>query len=237
MIEYEEMNLIQYKESIKKQLEFENLLLKRIDDDKFIKNKIFVKNRINKRISLINEELAQEIPEEEEPEERIDNDKIKIKINKEEIKDNKITEEIEKENVKEEFKEHKNKTPIIYDFRLYESTKIKLEEYKKAVNYFNEIESLNQAEDAKAKIKILQKGIEQMENENVNNFKITEMDLPLDINPDYICNMSKQERLNNFSLIIKDFSSKKNETNKKLEKVIAGFKTMDKKTFTKNVKL
>ena len=58
-----ELHLITFYET-KKELEYEELLIKRIDEDKFITNKKFVKNRINKRIEIINTELNQQIVEE-----------------------------------------------------------------------------------------------------------------------------------------------------------------------------
>ena len=43
------------KKSIEDELEYEELLLKRVDSDQLIHNKEFVKNRIGKRIEIIKE--------------------------------------------------------------------------------------------------------------------------------------------------------------------------------------
>lgn len=244
MIEYEEMDFEGYKASIKEELEFEELLLQRIDKDSFIKNKEFVKNRIKKRMTTINDELNQQPPEEAEVVEDIKKEenneqppksvttlkKSTLSSYSQNLKQSDIQ---EVENVKVEEIKLKPEVikPKIKNQKLYDETKAKLEDYKLAVDYFMNIESMKQAEDAREKAQILNKAIEEMEAGKA----VDELNLPIAITPDYICNMSKQERLNNFSVIIKDFSAKKNEENQRLEKAINGFKTIDKKSFLKRV--
>lgn len=215
LIEYEQMDLEGYKQSVKGELEYEELLIKRIDEDQNIKNKEFVKNRILTRIKIINDELNQQIENGE-----IDNHEVNVEANKESTNQ---TEVKIQENVPTKLN--------IKDAKLHQETKLKYEEYKQAVEYFLQIESMKQADDAREKARILNEALIKLE----AGKSVDEFSLPIGITPDYICNMSKQERLNNFSVIIKDFSAKKNELNQKLEKAINGFKGIDKKIFVKNV--
>jgi hypothetical protein len=243
LIEYEQMNLEEYKKSIQVELEYEELLLKRVDEDPYIKNKEFVKNRIQTRINIIKEELNQQIENEPENQALDEEAIIKEKNYNEVCKNENVIKEPSKESkeikIEEKIIEKKPSKEIkvkiedkIKDKRLYEDTKIKADEYKQAVDYFLQIESMKQADDAREKAKVLNQALFQME----EGKSVDEFSLPISVTPDYICNMSKQERLNNFSIIIKDFSAKKNELNEKLEKAINGFKGIDKKFFVKHVR-
>jgi hypothetical protein len=236
LIEYEQMDLEGYKQSIQGELEYEELLYKRIDEDQNINNKVFVKNRIQTRINIIKDELNQQVENVEDAEanaqvpiekeastNQVSVDKVDESKSQEKIIDSKTTQ------IKEEKIEIKKLE--IKDKKLYQETKLKAEEYKQAVEYFLQIESMKQADDAREKARILNDAIIKME----EGKSVDEFSLPISITPDYICNMSKQERLNNFSVVIKDFSAKKNELNQKLEKAIIGFKGIDKKIFVKNV--
>jgi hypothetical protein len=237
LIEYEQMDLEGYKQSIQGELEYEELLYKRIDEDQNIKNKVFVKNRIQTRINIIKDELNQQVENVEDGEAN-----AQVPIENVEVSTNQVSvEKVDESKSQEKIIDSKNtqikeekieiKKLEIKDKKLYQETKLKAEEYKQAVEYFLQIESMKQADDAREKARILNDAIIKMEEGKT----VDEFSLPISITPDYICNMSKQERLNNFSVIIKDFSAKKNELNQKLEKAINGFKGIDKKIFVKNV--
>ena len=90
LIEYEQMDIEEYKKSIQMELEYEELLLKRVDEDNYIKNKEFVKNRIQTRINIIKEELSQQIENELENQDL--NEEVKIK-------EKNYNEDVKKENV------------------------------------------------------------------------------------------------------------------------------------------
>ncbi len=75
-IECGDMDLDNYRSTLQSQLEYEQLLLKRVDEDDIIKNKNFVKKRIQNRIDLINADLSEEIEEDMEEE----NEEIKEEI-------------------------------------------------------------------------------------------------------------------------------------------------------------
>ena len=125
--------------------------------------------------------------------------------------------------------EIKSEQPIeikIKNQKLYDDATVRCDEYRKAVNYFINIESLKQAEDARSKVSKLIKALESMEKGKI----IDEIDLPITITPDYICNMTKQERLNNFSIIIKDFSKKKNDINAQIKNAVDSYTKLDPRT-------
>jgi hypothetical protein len=234
-----------YKKIIQNQLNFEQELIKRIDTDDYIKNKNFVKKRIMTRINIIKEELAQEVPENEE-EEVIDekaHEHVEENLNAEDKSSNKKIEKDEsqvlvEDDVKVSLKKEKpnpiesikeKPKPRIKDEEIYEKAKRKLIEYKAAVEYFIKIDSSKQAEDAKSKVVELNKGIKLMEEGKA----VDEFSLPIDITPDYITGMTKQERLNNFATITKDFSKQKNELNAKMTSAVNTLKSEDKKKLAK----
>lgn len=236
------MDLDEYKNSISKQLEFEKFLISKIETEDKIKNKNFLKKRIEKRIEIIENELNQEI--QDEPEDNTQQDKREEKDespsiiqqntegkDKKEVETNKTIKGLktlktireshivfDENKVSEVAEEKKIKNQTLYD-----EITIRKDEYRKAVEYFINIESLKQAEDARSKVSILSKALDSMEYGKIVN----EIDLPITITPDYICNTTKQERLNNFSVIIKDFSKKKNDINAQVKKAIDGYNKLE----------
>jgi len=64
--------------------------------------------------------------------------------------------------------------------------------------------------------------------------KINELDLPYDITPEYICDCTRKERVNNFMVILKDYSARKKEASQKFELMKEKFKTLNKREFQKN---
>ncbi len=200
-------------------MKYEEILLKQLDQDKLIKNKDLVKTRINKRIEIIKKELTLEIKDEEQN--ISSNSEINPKLEpKVEIKQDQLNTQ---DNILKKVNPASEK--------LYKEIGEKLEDYKAAITYFMKIESMKQADDAREKAKILNQALEKLE----KGEKVDEFSLPIAVTAEYICNMSKQDRLNNFSIIIKDYSARKNELNQKMQKALEGFKTLDKKTFIKNV--
>jgi len=244
------MDLNEYKKSITKQLELEKFLLTKIDADEKIKNKNFLKKRINKRIEIIESELNQEIEEEPVETEKEVNEKPVVKETnsikspetnqknpRTEKKQKEIEEKVSNTNKQSSVVINSNDTKSkpeqiepqvnkIKNPKLYNEIISRSEEYRKAVEYFVNIESLKQAEDARSKVLALNKALESME----QGKSVDEIDLPIAITPDYICNMSKQERLNNFSIIIKDFSRKKNELNMGIKNSIDAYNKLDQRT-------
>ncbi len=65
--------------------------------------------------------------------------------------------------------------------------------------------------------------------------KINELELPYPITPEYICGCSRKERVNNFMVIMKDYSNRKKEALHKFEVIKERFKQLSKREFTKNV--
>ncbi len=110
-----------YKKLLAKHLSYEEILSDILNKDSEFKEdeKNIIKERINDRILILNEELNQEIEEEEEGGEEIDKDKVEYisenKVNKKEdenvfIKDfDNIDNNIEKDKDKEKEKEDKRK--------------------------------------------------------------------------------------------------------------------------------
>jgi hypothetical protein len=69
-----------------------------------------------------------------------------------------------------------------------------------------------------------------------NGEEVDELNLPIDVSPDYICGCSKQDRLNKYSNIIKEYSNKKNELSQKIEKAKQTIQsTNNKREIEKNV--
>lgn len=143
------------------QLDFEKILLSKVDEDSHIQNKTFVKNRIEARIAIINLEMVEEIVEDEEPMEE-QSSELKDEVNAPEKTDkfretNKTFKksgsiiqsmrrsvlaspdkpnresEIEKE---EEIVEVKPKVVEIKDKELFNKLKARAEEYKRLLSTF-----------------------------------------------------------------------------------------------------
>jgi hypothetical protein len=228
------MDIVTYKRVIESQLKYEDILMEYLIRDKELSDtqrKILIE-RINKRKTIITEEMNQEIVEEPEPEpepvpekEEKHNDSVhkpedgngmKVDDEKKEIKNNTETKVEEKK-------------PEIKDQRLYDIVWKKLDEYKEAIEYFKKIGSSAQEADATSKAKELVIAIRKLkEGQDVDEFS-----LPLSVSPEYITGYSQQERLNHFSTIIKEMSKSKNELINAKQAKIEKMKTVDKKDFNK----
>jgi hypothetical protein len=239
MITFGAMNLDEYKKSISNELKWEDELIIFAQKDQKISREEMdvIVSRINKRKELINAELNQEVNEDEQVESAETNEEIKPVENEKE----KITTKEEDNN--KPYSQNisiiseKSAAPVeikpkeIQNKKLYEEIKSRLNDYKDAALYFRKIGSTKQEEDAISKAKELITAVKLFENFDENS--VDEFSLPIGVTPDYICGESKQERLNHFSEIIKEFSKRKNELNDALQQRADKLKTIDKKEFMK----
>lgn len=243
------MDIDTYKKVIETELKYENQLIDFANKDKNLsKNELdAVIKRINKRKEVIETELNQEVPEEEdEPEanetkpetedHKTENRKTEDRKTEEQTVDEKKKESPKSEPKTLETNNNNNKDvkldtrkKVELDKKLYDDLKARFIEYKSAADYFKKIGSASQEEDAISKAKELFKAMKTME----EGYEIDEFSLPIGVTPDYICGYSQKERLNHFSKIIKEFSVKKNELNENLEKRKEKLKQLDKKDFVK----
>lgn len=245
MITFGAMNLDEYKKSISNQLKWEDeLIVFAQKDQKISKEEVeVILTRINKRKELINSELNQEVNEEEIEETPIIEDSDKMQVEKQKESETENQKFLSKEDENKEFSQNisiiseKSAAPVetkpeeIQNKKLYEEIKGRLNEYKDAALYFRKIGSAKQEEDAISKAKELINAVKQFE--NFDEKSVDEFSLPIGVTPDYICGESKQERLNHFSEIIKEFSKRKNELNDALQQRADKLKTIDKKEFAK----
>jgi hypothetical protein len=200
--------------------------------DKNLNNeeKKIIEKRISKRIEIINSELQQEVPEGEgegegEEENRNPKEEENKKLN--EVKENvlksiaveegKPLENNEKlkdsiKNSKQDFGQalEKNASIKLADDPLLNKIKELENEYKSAMDYFNKNGFTEKYEDATYKYRDIQKAKNLVE----CGKKFNENSLPKNIDSDYICSMSKRERFDNFTNIIKEYNQiKKNLIN------------------------
>jgi hypothetical protein len=222
------MTLEMYKKTIQAELNWEEQLINLIEkDNKTSPDELkIVKDRIQKRIETINSELAQEIQEEPEDEPVVEpvvevkqEEKVEPKVSKENIINTETEKVVEKKPI-----EIKNK-------KLYEEIKAKLKDYKDAADYFQKIGSAKQQEDAFNKAREIQQAVKLFDEGRED--KVDEFSLAIGITPDYICGSTKQERLNDFSKIIKEFSGRKNELNDALKERAEKYSKLDKRDFAK----
>ena len=252
--------------------------MKKVDIDEHIKNKNFVKKRIEERIKKIEAELVEEIQQEEVVEEIVEDNDNKMNDEKVEDKAHDIEksadhlkiEEIDVQSIhdeesnnrhnkseeepvkKQEYVPVKEKEivksvitkeepePIrknepenkIKDMKLYERLKARAEEYKRANDYFIHIQNQKQADDSRSKTITIIKALKEME----QGKEIDEFDLPNDITADYICDMTTQQRLENFKTIGKELTNKKKDIKEELENKIEQIKLLSKKEQEKKVR-
>lgn len=236
------MDLDGYKKYISQELEDEKKLLEIIEKDK--KAQPFevpvIKQRIQKRIDIITEELNQN-PAEQEDEEVEEVKQQEEETKKEEPKEIKMesapamqkSQTIsggEKPKPKEESKPTVKEDAQV-DEVLLRRVNIRFNEYKSAIEYFKNNGLTKQQEDAilKAK-KILEaiKKIQAKQSESVDEFS-----LPNPITPEYIYGYSKEERLEKYKVILTEFIRLKNEIKQDVQKIIEKLKTMSKKDVKK----
>jgi hypothetical protein len=232
MIIEEVLTLDGYKANISVESNYEKKLLELIKEDKNIKpnEKKIIEDRINKRIQKIDEELEQQVPEEEEEnhaEEKKENEN-EAKIENQKTEENKDITEEEKINLNhnsDNVSVQARKVVEIKDMFLYETLKKRMTEYKLAIEYFEKNGLHYQEKDAISKAREIQKAIIKLEDEK----EIDDANIPESINPEYICGCSKQERLEKFTKLIKEYNNIKNEISAQQNKVLERFNQLQKK--------
>ena len=197
-------------------------MLKKLVIDEYIKNKNFVKKRIEKRILKLDEEINSEIKQEDEVEEI---KSVREEVNKISHKDDIVIKDEILDNTNE------NKDKKIIDNKLYDKLKFRAEEYKRANDYFIQIQNQKQADDSRNKAIILIKALKQLE----EGREIDELSLPNDLTADYICDCSTQDRLKNFKIIGDELTNKKKVIKAELEEKINQIKLLNKREQEKKV--
>ncbi len=199
-----------YFKIINEELDYENKLLNLIEKDKNLQIIEIpeLKNRINKRIELIKSEIEQlkESIEEEKKEEG-----KKLEEKKEEEKEKKMEEKTEPEYTNEELE-------------LLEKIKDRLEEYKKAINYFkaNDLSQEKAIELAK-EINEMKKKIECHKSNEVNISK-----LPNHISPEFIFGYSNTERIKKYKEFIEGLLRQRGDLRLEMDNKLEDIKTMPK---------
>lgn len=235
LIECGAMDLDKYKQSITTQLEYEKSLLKVIENDKKLKPYEIpkLKERIQQRIDVINQELSENPEEEEEEEAQPEDNKEQPK---EEVKEQK-KEETKKADDKMDIddkpqvntvKEEKPKE-IKIDEALLKRVNVRFNEYKCAIEYFKNNGLTKQQESAILKAKEIVAAIKQLK----NGEEIDEFALPNPITPEYIYGYTKEERLEKYKVILTELIKQKNEVKTDIQKVVAKLQTLDKKSLKK----
>lgn len=238
MIISESLTLEGYKQNCSTQLNYENKLLEFLKNDKKVSEKEskIIKERINKRIEILNSELQQEVAEEEEEEENGDKNEENDE-NKENQNEPKTEEDTQKnsqeENHAEEIKIRGSIKEIeIKDKFLYDTLKKRVYEYHLAVEYFDKHNLPIQSKEAFNRIKDLNKAMHLME---IGKEDLSDLEIPESITPDFISGCSKQERFEKFSKLIKEYNNIKNELINKRNKVLERFNLLEKKEQNKIV--
>lgn len=216
------VDLNAYKTSIVVELDYERQILKKAEEIENETEKAAIVNRIKERIAIIETELTQNPEEEDNGEENNINENLKS-IEKSNSEHNKI---MIIENVNNP--DRKN-IEVKDNSELISNLKNLLSEYRKAIEYFAKIESTEQTVDARTKAQEISKAIKKLE----NNEEIDEYSLPLNVTPEFICGMSKKERIAELAKIIKNYSGRKVELSEKMKKLLEKFKTLEKRDLIK----
>ena len=197
-------DLNKYKAEIANQFKWENKLLMFVDKDPSLNDqqKKILKERVQDRQNIIKEEMKQNQEGEEEEEKP-----------KEEVK------KVEKEPPKKEIVETKKSLSPMYSVpkdkeeeeknRLNKVVIDRLNEYRAALEYFQNNELGEQRVDANNKAKLIcieLKKIQDGKWREVNEFK-----LPDPVTPEYIYGYKKEERLERFKKVIMDYDRQRKE--------------------------
>ena len=222
------VNFEMYKKKIKSQYEWETKLLLFVEKDKTLNDaqKKIIKERVNKRKKIIEEELTQnpdEQAEKEEPEE----EPVKEEPKKQEVIKKK--EEIKKSLSPmytvpkgQEDEECKRLTQVVTD---------RLNEYRAAIDYFKS----NQLSEQQAKAIKCAKAI-CIELKRIQDGKwkeVNEFALPDPVTPELIYGYSKEERMEKFKKIIKELTEQKKGITNDYNARIESFKKLTKVQFKK----
>ena len=244
MISVEIISLKDYCNEINKQLKVEEKHLNKIKEDKNVKPyEIFaLKERINKRIELIKDELKQiqELIENENKEKEEEENKKKEENNNENNNNENNNNENNENNNNENNNNENNNNENNNNNNNNNNQKIdknlilnlidkRLDEYKQALIYFNKnnlIERQKLCYKDALKISEIKKNIENNNFSNVN-------EIPKQINPEYIYGYSNKEREEKFKEIFKYLIIKKNDEHKKLINFTNSIKKIDKEKLKK----
>ena len=216
-----------YKKKIKNQYQWETKLLTFVDKDPNLNDaqKKIIKERINKRKKIIEEELTQNPDEEaaaEEPKEVTKPKEAEPKKKKEELVTKKSLNPMFNVSKDKEEDEVKRLTQVVTD---------RLNEYRAAIDYFkvNELsEQQTSAIKAAKEICIELKKIQDGKWKEVNEFK-----LPDPVIPEYIYGYTKEERQKRFAVIISEYKKQRTGVQNDLKARIEAFKKLKPAQFKK----
>ena len=202
-----------YKKKIKGEYEWESKLLIFVEQDKNLneEQKKIIKQRINDRKRIIEDELKRN-PEEEADEEE----------GKEEKKNENVINEEPKKNKKEE--NQKNLNSIIFEVpkdqeleeikRLNKKIAERANEYRIAIEYFKANEL---SEQHTAAIKCLRDISIELKKVKEGKWKeVNEYLLPSPVTPEFIYGYSKEERQKRFNKIIEEYKKQKKDIQEEL---------------------
>jgi hypothetical protein len=114
---------------------------------------------------------------------------------------------------------------------IYQILKVRFREYKAAYRYFRINYCSKLENDAIKKASLIQKCLKALESGN----DVDECLVPIGVSPEYICDVSKKERHDIYSKLIKEINRNKKECLDKRNKVMADFHKMVKKDQIKKV--
>lgn len=187
-----------------------------------IPKKKIIKERINKRKKLIEEELLAN-PDEQEDEKEPEKEEKKQEIKKEEkVENTKSTKPITKEQKGEDTKEIK---------RLEEIVVSRLNEYRAAINYFKNNELAEQQANAIKFAKEIDLELKKLHNGKWR--EVDEFNLPDPITPEFIYGYSKEEREKKFKKIIFELNKQKEGVEKTINSQKEAFNKLPKTQYKK----
>ena len=214
-----------YKKKIKSQYEWESKLLIFVDKDASLNDaqKKIIKERVNKRKKIIEEELTtnpeeqagEEEPVKEEPKPAVKkkNPNLETKISASPMYN--VPKDKEAETIK----------------RLTEVVTDRLNEYRAAIDYFKNNELSEQQASAIKSAKAI--CIELKKIQDGKWKEVNEFSLPDPVTPEYIYGYSKEERMEKFKKIIKELSEQKKGVTNDYNARIESFKKLTKAQFKK----
>ena len=182
------------------------------------------KEDINEEIK--NEEKKEVIQKEKSKQEDIKNE-IKQEVNKpeiiQEIKKPEIKQDVKKPEIKQEIKKpeiqqevKKEKTNELTASIFVDKEKIKetikrlnerLDEYREAIDYFVKIDQTEKIDETREKAKKLDAAIKALK----RGEEIDEFSLPIKITPDFICGMTREEKLEKYKEIVKYYLTREKD--------------------------
>ena len=220
-----------YKKKIQEQYKWESKLLQFVEKDPSLseKQKKVLKERVNIRKKIIEEELTKNPEGEEDEEEGGEEPKEEIKPKVEETKKKK-EELLTKKSLNPVFEVPKDKEEEEKK-RLTEVVQDRLNEYRNALDYFkkNEMsERQKPAIECAKQICIELKKIQDGKWREVNEFK-----LPDPVTPEFIYGYSKEERFEKFKKIITEMNNQKLGVQEEMNQKMEAFKKLSKAQFKK----